>query len=95
MGKICTHASDELRDLPIGDQIVTLALICSNDRENNTAVATIHNFLASHGKIPRNPEIFKIILSLQILYVKGLETFLKQEIYMIIILEEDIKPTLC
>ena len=57
MGKICTHASDELRDLPIGDQIVTLALICSNDRENNTAVDTIHNFLASHGKIPRNPEL--------------------------------------
>lgn len=58
-GKICTHASDELRDLPIGDQIVTLALICSNDRENNTAIATIHNFLVIHGKIPRNPEIFQ------------------------------------
>ena len=36
----------------------------------------------------------KIILSLQILYVKGLETFLKQEMSMIIILEEDIKTLL-
>ena len=57
--RICTHASDELQDLPIGDQIVTLALICSNDRENNVAIATIHNFLVKHGKIPRNPEIYQ------------------------------------
>ena len=38
---------------------LSFSLICSNDRENNTAIATIHNFLVSHGKIARNPEIFQ------------------------------------
>ena len=37
---------------------------------------------------------FKTILSLQFLYVIGLETILKQEMYMIIILEEDTKTLL-
>ena len=55
---ICTHASDELKDLPIGDQIVTLALICSKDLENNSAISTIHNFLVKHRKISLNPQIF-------------------------------------
>ncbi|MBA45997.1 MAG: hypothetical protein CMB31_05365 [Euryarchaeota archaeon] len=55
--KICTHASDELKDLPIGDQIATLALICSRDLENNTAISTIHMFLVSKNKISMDPEM--------------------------------------
>ena len=52
---ICTHASDQLRNLPIGDQIVTVALVCSQDKHNHRAIRTIHDYLARKNKIDWNP----------------------------------------
>ena len=48
---ICTHASEQLRHLPIGDQIVTVALVCSNDKHNYKAIRTIHEFLSRKNKV--------------------------------------------
>ena len=48
---ICTHASEQLSHLPIGDQIVTVALVCSNDKHNHKAIRTIHEFLVRKNKV--------------------------------------------
>ena len=48
---ICTHASEQLRNLPIGDQIVTVALVCAQDKHNHRAIRTVHDFLARKNKI--------------------------------------------